>query len=215
MGSGTFRAFLLPRLAATSLLVGALLIGMGQVALMPPWEGIDETAHYSYIQQLAEIGTSPRFGDPVSAEVENYLQIAPSAYAKWTYEDFFGAPAEIVEGGRIAARTVRDPSRPWRPGHGYNWMAHHPPLYYLLIAPVYQLSKGWSLADQLFLLRGGSYLLAWLALCLATFSSFHDVHGSSTLRPASFLAPTLWPLFFRCGSRKWQDWETTVSSSCL
>ena len=39
-------------------------------------EGIDKTAHYSYIQQLAEIGTWPRFGEPESAEVEDYLKIA-------------------------------------------------------------------------------------------------------------------------------------------
>jgi hypothetical protein len=184
------------RLAAASLLVGALLIGMAQVALLPPWEGIDETAHYSYIQQLAEIGTWPRFGDPVSAEVEDYLKIAPSAYAKWSYKDFFDAPAEIIESGRAAARAVRDPSRLWRPGHGDNWQAQHPPIYYLLMVPAYQLSKGWSLADQLFLIRGSSYLLAWLGLCLATFSSFHEIDASPTLGTTTFLAPALWPLLF-------------------
>jgi hypothetical protein len=28
----------------------SLLIGLAQIALMPPYAGFDETAHYSYIQ---------------------------------------------------------------------------------------------------------------------------------------------------------------------
>jgi len=45
------------------LLVSAiLLIAVGFLAVLPPFEGFDETAHYSSIQQIADTGTIPRYG---------------------------------------------------------------------------------------------------------------------------------------------------------
>ena len=37
------------------LLLAVLLAGLGWLALLPPWEGFDEAAHYSYIQQIADV----------------------------------------------------------------------------------------------------------------------------------------------------------------
>jgi hypothetical protein len=50
------------------LLSGSLLQGLALAALLPPWEGFDEVAHYSYIYQLTETGTWSRLGDKQSAE---------------------------------------------------------------------------------------------------------------------------------------------------
>jgi hypothetical protein len=36
---------MLLRAATISLLAGSLLIGIAQIAQLPPWEGFDETAH--------------------------------------------------------------------------------------------------------------------------------------------------------------------------
>src|SRR5438874_968226 len=48
---------------SAALLLASLLIGLAHVAALPPFEGADETAHYSYIEQIAKTGTFPRFGD--------------------------------------------------------------------------------------------------------------------------------------------------------
>ena len=48
--------------AVSCLLAGQLLLGVAHVAMLPPWEGFDETAHYSYLQQLADRGELPRLG---------------------------------------------------------------------------------------------------------------------------------------------------------
>jgi hypothetical protein len=58
------------RFGLFALLAGALLIGLAQILVLPPWEGFDETAHYSYVQQLAETGRWPRFGEPIAAGSE-------------------------------------------------------------------------------------------------------------------------------------------------
>ena len=71
-----------------TLLVGSLLIGLSFAALLPPFEGFDETAHYSYIEQIAETGAWPRLNDPIAVEVSDYLDAAPaptSLHARWSY----------------------------------------------------------------------------------------------------------------------------------
>ncbi|PYM60955.1 MAG: hypothetical protein DMD79_14360 [Candidatus Rokuibacteriota bacterium] len=57
--------------AVSCLLAGHLLLGVAHVAILPPWEGFDETAHYSYLQQLADRGELPRLGTArMSTDVE-------------------------------------------------------------------------------------------------------------------------------------------------
>src|SRR5215472_6170062 len=86
--------------AASLLLLGSLLFGFAHIAALPPYEGGDETAHVSYTEQLAETGTWPRFGDPLSAEIEQYEAHAPVTFSRvWTYGAFFNASADIVETG--------------------------------------------------------------------------------------------------------------------
>ena len=55
------------RWISAALLLASLLIGLAHVAGLPPFEGIDETAHYSYIEQIAKTGTLPRVCDKISA----------------------------------------------------------------------------------------------------------------------------------------------------
>jgi hypothetical protein len=187
-----------PLFAAIILLTGSLLAGLGFCALLPPFEGFDESAHYAYIQQIAQTGTWPKLNDPVPAEVDDYLQVAPSPgalKARWSYPAFFAASPDTVRAGAAAVHAERDPARPWRAGIGSNWEGQHPPLYYALLAPVWSVSKGWSIYAQLFLLRAVSYLLAWGGLVVATFSI---ARRNDTSPPAALLVvgPALWPALF-------------------
>jgi hypothetical protein len=63
-------------------LAGSLVAGLGFCALLPPFDGFDETAHYSYIQQIAQTRTWPWLNDPISADVDDYLEVAPSTIAR-------------------------------------------------------------------------------------------------------------------------------------
>ena len=60
------------------LLLGNLLLGASHIAMLPIWEGFDETAHFSYIQQVADNGKLPLDGkDPISTDIEKYYDYAP------------------------------------------------------------------------------------------------------------------------------------------
>jgi hypothetical protein len=185
------------RFTLVVLSAGALLIGIAQVAWLPPWEGFDETAHYSYIQQFAETGTWPRFGDHISADIEDYLKVAPGPQGPmWSYRDFFTSSRQEIERGRTAVHALRDPTTPWRVGQGVNWEAQHPPLYYVLMGPIYVASKNLSLGAQLFVMRGVSYGIAWLGLCLALVAMSDMTQTPGVLRHTLLLGAALWPLIF-------------------
>jgi hypothetical protein len=184
-----------PLFAAIILFAGSLVAGLGYCALLPPFEGFDETAHYSYIQQIAQTGT---WNDSASADVDDYLNVAPrpgALKARWSYQTFFKASADTVQAGAAVIHDERNPARPWRAGIRTNWEGQHPPLYYMLLAPVWSVSKGWSISAQFLLLRGVSYLLAWGGLVIATFSIAWG-SAASPMAPLLVVGPALWPALF-------------------
>ena len=66
------------RAVVSMLFLATLLIGLAQVALLPPWEGFDETAHFSFIQQIADTGTWPTGKEPLSQDVEASSRKTPA-----------------------------------------------------------------------------------------------------------------------------------------
>jgi hypothetical protein len=179
------------------LLIGSLLTGLGFILLLPPFEGFDETAHYSYIQQTAQAGTFPRLNDPLSAEIEKYLDVAPvalSVQARWTYRSFFNSSADTIDAGRkLLERPYRD--QQWAAGSATNWQGQHPPLYYALLAPLYRISSEWSLKAQLLLLRFASYAIAWAGLLLIVLS-YRRSDPSDNSAALFALGAALWPALF-------------------
>ena len=210
-----------PVFALAALLTGSLLVGVATIAGLPPFEGFDEVAHYSYIQQVAETGRWPTLGTPMSVEIDRYRAVAPlpeSASPIWTYRRLFDGSADVVEAARVHIHQPRDPSRTWVAGHEENYQAQQPPLYYLVLSPIYLATKSWSLIDQLFVLRLCSYLLAWIAIGFAVFSAFRSAATEPRRDVALMLAPALWPALFPMWfpemARLGNDSLVTVIAAC-
>ncbi len=189
------------RWISTALLLASLLIGLAHVAGLPPFEGIDETAHYSYIEQIAKTGTLPRVGDKLRLRQDaQYLLRSleansnPSKPTLW-YHNLFTTDTKTIKRLRQAVKAPRDPPPTGNPTSIENWEAQHPPFYYALLTPAYLLSERWSLVGQLALLRGVSYFTAWLSLCLAVFVAAKTFPASGLGR-AMIAAPALWPFVF-------------------
>lgn len=166
-----------PRTPVLLLMTGFLMLGIAFIAILPPWEGLDETAHYSYLQQLSDARSLARIHSSfISEDVEDYARHAPVAYSSvppfennggFTYRSFFDSPIHIINKGFAYIHQIPDQPRQYTPGKTENWEAQHPPLYYLLLAPVYRFTRHFSWAAQIFILRMCSYALAWSALLLA------------------------------------------------
>ena len=210
-----------PRAIAALLLLASLVVGLGHIALLPPFEGFDETGHYSYIQQVAETGRWPRRGEKMSKDIDDYLKVAPiadSMHGPWTYYGFFSSGSGVIEAGRQAIQTPPTAPRAWAPGQIENWQAQHPPLYYAAMAPAYWVSKGWSLGAQLFFLRSVSYLMAWAALCIVVIAVVRqrDQQGGVTWLPLALAAwPFLFPMWFPEMGRLGNDSLVTIFAACV
>ena len=193
--------------AVVCLLAGYLLLGLAHAALLPPWEGFDETAHYSYVQQLADRWEVPRFNRArMSAEVEAYARRAPLPYANTppftregalTYGAFFAGPAEGVAHAGAFVHGRPEAPRRYVAGREMNWVSMHPPLYYLALFPVYLATRQLGWAAHLMSLRLASYLMAWAALVVgvwacATRAGWTGEDGEGASRWA-MLGIALWP----------------------
>src|SRR5262245_51957706 len=120
------------RAIISTLFLATLLIGLAQVALLPPWEGFDETAHFSFIQQIADTGTWPQGTEPLSvdAEASSRKTAAGTFLRAWgSYDAFKTASSELLEAARRELHEAPAIPRTWRPGEALNWQNQHPPLY--------------------------------------------------------------------------------------
>ena len=163
MGDATLAAQMrAPVLSYLLLMLAAGLAGLAVLAIMPPFEGFDETAHWSTLQQVADTGHSPVYGlDTISTDIARYR--GPTPYSA----PGLAAPALTYERFRLAGAPALT-MRPGAYGRGgfRNWEAQHPPLYYRVLAPLYGAAKGLVMRDHIMVLRLASWMLAVAGLAL-------------------------------------------------
>jgi len=114
------------------------------VVVFPAFTGHDEVAHYSYLRTVATEGRVPVL-------IEDYLHDDLYPYCRYVLYWEWCDPND--------PRYVADPPHQgtWRGlgtyPSGQQYAANHPPLYYVLMAPVYWLSDDASPQTQILLLR--------------------------------------------------------------
>lgn len=132
--------------------------------LSPPLQGIDETAHFAYVQQLAEAHQLPvKTEEPTSPEEETAI------------EDLHQREVRFLTGNKtISSRSQErklehDLAQPLaRRGSGNAEEATtEPPLYYALETIPYELASSGSLLDRLALMRLFSALFGGLTALFA------------------------------------------------
>lgn len=184
-------------------LAAVFLAGIACTAILPAWEGADETAHWSYLQQLSDTGRAPQPGrDNLSTDLDRYTGPRP-------YSD--AAPFERT--GHLTYRAAReahaDPgaAAPGRFAEGTvpNWEAQHPPLYYAILAPLYRALHALPFKDHLFGLRLAGWLMAFAGLAIgaaATLKAAPDwAREHAPLMAAwPFLVPQFFPTLARLGN---------------
>src|SRR5262245_50994510 len=87
--------------SSAALLLAALLIGLAHVAGLPPFEGFDETAHYSYIEQIAKTGTLPRVSDKLRQDAQDFEEsmeaVGGPSTVSLQYRNLFTADTRIIK----------------------------------------------------------------------------------------------------------------------
>ena len=189
--------------AAMFTAAATLLVGIGYIAILPPFEGFDEYAHYSSIRQIADTGTLPLYGKSfIDKSVEHYLETAPTPWGnqlppfehagRMTYSAFFKKAEAITY---YQSYWHRPADWVFAPGTLLNWESQHPPLYYGLMAPVMKATERFSLVTQVFALRTASYLLAFLGFMIGMRATAAEILPDS-VADGYALYPFVVPMFF-------------------
>ena len=150
------RAVPLPQRFLIALLVLYVAKAILFVFIFPPFSGHDEVAHFAYIRTVVD-----------QHEVPVLIQRAPlPTDGQYTNRYEFLLPADLYKYCRYTLQWACFPHDPqWATTsvrmttdlqpQGVQYAANHPPLYYLVAAPVFWLSEkaGASVVTQLYLLR--------------------------------------------------------------
>lgn len=140
--------------------------GAAAVLVLPQWGGFDEWLHYSYVSYLYRTGDIPSNSvASVPEEVHDSLRIAPgkfSDHGSRTFREFWELPAGERQDAISSLRVIRND----RESNFTlsSWQAQHPPLYYVILRPVFGALDGVSLVRSVQVLRLFSLLLVSLAL---------------------------------------------------
>jgi len=179
-----------------------LFFGVGYLAILPPFEGFDETAHYSSIRQIADTGVIPVSGasflDREAADYTGpmpYGSLNPPFDRGLVYSTFFSRPELSAD-----YRQTYWQAHPsvYRASQQPNWEAQHPPLYYGLMALLERATERLSFVERIFILRLVSYLLAvaGVGLGLAAAEPMGAFPESDAARVGFLIYPIALPMFF-------------------
>jgi hypothetical protein len=180
---------------AALLLLAVLCLGIAWLAVLPPWEGFDETAHWSYIQQLSDTGKAPRYGvDHLAADVDAYR--GPMRYGETPPFEKTGHMT-YREAGRASLRGGLGGPTTYRQGRSLNWQSQHPPLYYIVMGAAYRLTRTLGWVPHLFVLRLTSFLIAFAGLTIGVLTTRAYVRSIPGMRGV-WVGPIMaaWPLIF-------------------
>lgn len=183
-----------------------LLIGLGYIAILPPFEGFDETAHFSRIREIKtswlSIFERTSFMDNAIIQYQGplpYSSGSPPYNRGNTYPNFFSEP-EKIDSYRLNYKTQAF-GVDFDPTIDVNWQNQHPPLYYLLMAPLLAQLSQYSLIYQLDVLRFFSFLMALAGVLLGLMALKHYVAKMEDrpylLGVLGFVVyPIIFPMFF-------------------
>ena len=186
-------------------LISILLIGLGYISILPPFEGFDETAHYSRLREIKDhplaIIEKESFLDSSVVEYTGpvpYSSGEPPFDEGFNYQKFFGDQVNLDDyikkywQSPMNASFVASPDR--------NWQNQHPPLYYLLLAPL--TIKSIPFIYQFYMIRLLSFVIALAGVFFALLSlrNIFQSNGNKNELAASLFGfmiyPIIFPMFF-------------------
>jgi hypothetical protein len=149
------------RLATALLVVLALARGLMWATLIPPLQGMDEGAHVTYVEYMAEQGTIPVRGEPL--EGAQFMYSEQLALLDGFQNRDAMLPADRADHDQDAVDRLNEElaetsavTNGQAPGTGY------PPVYYAPAAAIYELTPG-TLLDKIYAMRLWSVVLGGLA----------------------------------------------------
>lgn len=193
------------RYFTTLYLLALAFIGIGYIFVLPLFEGLDETAHFSRLREVAftkKLNYTANIDQSVTAYKGPmpYSTGFPPYDSAFVYLKFFQDQNSI----NFYEKNYRHENfnDSFVPSNEPNWQYQHPPLYYLLTAPIVSLTQKLALLDQFLLIRIFSYLMAltgvFISIKTLLSNHFFNLKNKqlSFMKISIVLYPLLFPEFF-------------------
>lgn len=184
--------------------LGLLIVGGAYITILPPFEGFDENAHFSRIMEVASssynVLTPHSF---IDKSVLDYTGPMPYSSGNPPYDQ--GKTYPIFFSNTRLVHDFVDQYSNKLFGHAFNpsdvpnWQVQHPPLYYLLMSPLFSQLSGFSFMTQLVMLRLVSFFIAIAGLFFGylAYRNLLNTRAQSAKRLIGFVFyPIILPMFF-------------------
>lgn len=183
---------------AGTILILFLLRGLALQCLTPPLEGADEYQHIAFIQYILENQKLPVFGQSnVPKSIYSDLLANPHCKHGWDQTSRIGC---LHYSNFYETSPTPDISN-----EIFMYQAQHPPLYYLIAAPVYHfVYQNFGFLIGVYSLRILNIMIGGIGL-LFMLAPLKDVIHDRNLRIATALAATLSPVYLVNVSRVAND----------
>jgi hypothetical protein len=186
-------------------LLSMMLIGIGYISILPPFEGFDETAHYSRLRETKDdplaIFNRDSFLDRAVVEYTGpvpYSSGEPPFDSGFNYQKFFSDKAN--QENYIKNYWHSPMSTSFVDSSDRNWQNQHPPLYYLLLAPL--TIQSIPFIYQFYVIRVFSFIIALAGIFFGLLSlrNIFQSNGDKNELAAYFFGfivyPIIFPMFF-------------------
>ncbi|MBA2755522.1 MAG: DUF2142 domain-containing protein [Chloroflexia bacterium] len=123
------------------------------VVIHPPFSGHDEVAHFAYLRTVVDEQRLPvLLEDRLPADLYPYCRYVLQWWCEPWNPRWVSSPPVRLTNGQL---------------EGMQYAANHPPLYYVLMAPLATISAGWGIEAQQTLLRFAAIPFGLLLVLLA------------------------------------------------
>lgn len=175
----------------TILLIAAFLNGLLWVLVIPVWQYPDEQAHFSQVQDVAELGGVPKIGNTTSSEIalsEKVLETERNIDGnnKFTYHPEKKLRNAIGSNG-LGEAAIKNLDQNTRLKLVKKEATENPPLYYFLASLVYTLFYPSNLFTRVFAIRLLSLFLFAFTL-FVTYKIAKLIFGKKNLLPLFFIS---------------------------
>lgn len=195
-----------------SYVLGIFLVGLGYISMTPMFEGFDEIAHLSSIHEVAALQIPKNGESGIDSQIFYYggpTQLTsgspPYDKSRSSHTKFYDNDALVKEYidkyrlGKFASEF-----NPTDKNLGLNWEAQHPPLYYLIMAPLSSMLRSLTAIKYIFFLRLASFSMFIIALIISikVLYQFSEYKSFGLLGFASYpiFIPMVFPEFTRIGN---------------
>ncbi len=161
--------------AASRLVLGLMLVfllrGVIYASVIPPWQSPDEPLHFDVVRYLVEERRLPVFGTGfrLSHALAGNLHRTDFFFLKRNLSRFTSRPPE----------PIKKPARKHQ--HSLNQQAQHPPLYYLIMIPIYLVFLKGGFILQMYFMRLAAVVMGAAALRLAFVTTREVFPGRTAL----------------------------------